>query len=201
MTAAYPLQWPDGWPRTKIENRRLGSPFQTTFEKARRDLIEELRLMKADRGAVISSWLQLRPDGLPYAAGARQNIPDPGVAVYFMRNGRQLVLARDAFCTIHDNLRSIGLALAHLRGLERHGGAPIMERAFEGFVSLPGRNGQAAGPSCWEILDVPPGAAREFIEDRFRELAKTTHPDLGGSVEAFTRIKSARDEALKAGTR
>lgn len=47
------------------------------------------------------------------------------------------------------------------------------------------------------MSDIAPGAAREAIEAKFRELAKIAHPDLGGSVEAFTRIRNARDEALK----
>ena len=196
MTQAYPLQWPEGWPRTDWTKRKTGSPFQTTFDRARRDLLDELRLLKATN-AVISSWLAIRGDGQPYADQARRHIPDPGVAVYFMLRGKQMVLARDAYSTTHDNLRSIGLAIEHMRGLERHGGTPMMERAFEGFAALPRMADGHAPPSCWEILDIKPGAARDAIEERFRELAKDAHPDMGGSVEAFQRIKNARDEALR----
>jgi hypothetical protein len=198
MTTAYPLAWPDGWPRTPEGKRRINSPFQTTFEKARRDLIEELRMMKSDRGAVISTNLQIRADGFPYSDSSRRFINDPGVAIYFTRNGRQLVLARDAFGTVHDNLRSVGLAIQYLRGLERHGGAPMMERAFEGFAQL-SHAGPSTEPTCWEILDLRPNVARETIMDRFRALAKDAHPDLGGTVEAFARLKRARDEALAGG--
>lgn len=194
IAAAYPLQWPQGWPRTADGKRRTGSPFKISFERARLDLEHELRLLGA-RDTVISTCLPLRRDGAPVAS--RHAVSDPGVAVFFTLHSKQMVLARDTFASVADNLRSVGLAIAHLRGLERHGGAPMLERAFEGFTALP-MTGEAAGPSCWEILDVKPGAAREAIEAKFRELAKTAHPDLGGSHEAFNRIRKARDEALRA---
>ena len=127
MTAAYPLSWPDGWKRTAPDLRKSSSPFSTTFDKARRELLDELRMLKAG-GIVISSWLPLRTDGQPRADVARYRIEDPGVAVYFTLRGHQMVMARDLYWSVHDNIRSIGLAVAHLRGLERHGGASMKER-------------------------------------------------------------------------
>lgn len=191
--SSYPLQWPENWARTPDHKRTSGSRFNTTFDQARGELSKELRLLGAG-SVVISSWLPLRRDGLPYADQARKRLDDPGVAVYFVLRKRQMVMARDAYTNVHDNLRSIGLGIAHLRGMERHGGGQMMERAFEGFAAL-------AAPSAfdpWAVLGLRPGASREDIEAKFRDLAKRHHPDMGGSPEEFVKIKKAREAALTA---
>lgn len=192
MTEAYPLSWPEGWQRTPDNRRSSGSQFKTTFERARNDLMKELRLLGATN-IVISSWLPLRRDGLPYADQARSRLNDPGVAVYFTFKKRQMCMARDAYTNVHDNLRSIGLGIAHLRGLERHGGGQMMERAFEGFAQL-------AAPDSfdpWAVLGLKRGASQEDIEAQFRNLAKRHHPDVGGSTEEFQKLQRARHDALR----
>lgn len=191
MTQSYPLHWPAGWARTLSVTRKRTSQFKTTFVKARQELWRELKLLGA-RHIVVSSWLPVRADGQPYADAARRRIEDPGVAVYFELNGRPMTMARDLYETVHDNLRSIGLAVEHLRGLERHGGGAMMERAFDGFAALPSPD------DPWKILELPRNAAPEAIQMRFRELAKAAHPDHGGTADAFARLTRARDAALEA---
>jgi hypothetical protein len=68
---AYPLQWPDGWPRTAYGKRESDSRFDgkvygLTMGRARDQLIAELQRPGAG-GVVISSNVQLRQDGLPYS--------------------------------------------------------------------------------------------------------------------------------------
>lgn len=193
MVEAYPLSWPEGWPRTPDHRRVSRSQFNTTFDRARSELMKELRLLGATN-VVISSWLPLRRDGMPYSDQARRRLDDPGVAVYFLLRKRQMVMARDAYTSVHDNLRSIGLGIAHLRGLERHGGGTMMERAFEGFAALP----PPSKRDCWSVLGLRPGASRDDIEQKFRDLAKRHHPDFGGDPDEFMAVKKARDEALAA---
>lgn len=195
MAEAYPLSWPEGWARTPAGRRISGGRFNTTFERARSELMNELRLLGAGN-VVVSSWLPLRRDGLPYADQARRKLDDPGVAVYFMLRKRQMVMARDAYTSVHDNLRSIGLGIAHLRGLERHGGGTMMERAFEGFAALPAPEKFDA----WGTLGLRPGATQDEIEAKFRELAKRHHPDMGGDAVMFHAIQKAREIALKGPT-
>ena len=192
MTQSYPLKWPEGWPRTKNYSRQAYARFKTTFPTARQQLYDELERLKA-RSVVVSSWLPLRLDGQPRADAARMRIEDPGVAVYFELRGRPMVMARDVYQTVHDNLRSIGLAIEHLRGLERHGGAQMMERAFDGFAAI-------AAPDkidCFVTLGVQPSASEDEIKTAFNRLAMTVHPDRGGSAEALHKLVQARDLAVQ----
>ena len=193
MTAAYPLQWPEGWKRTPAHARKDYSQSKTTFDRAKRDLMNELRLLKAT-GVVISSWLPLNRDGTPRADSARRRIDDPGVAVYFMRGEQRVVIARDAYSTVHDNLWSIGLAIQHLRGLERHGGAAMMDRAFTGFAALP----PPEVDRHWtEVFGLETSAADWMVEAAYRHHSKTAHPDAGGSETTMAELNAARDQFKK----
>lgn len=198
MTQAHPLQWPDGWPITPHHKRIITDRFRVTFGNARNELVHELSLMGA-ANVVISSNMAVRADGLPYASEAKRRIEQPGVAVYFTLNGRSMVMARDGFSTVLNNLRSVGLAIAHLRGLERHGGATMMERAFSGFMALEAPRAGAGGRSWREVFGLNPGdrVSRETMEGRFRHLAKERHPDQGGNEEAFLELTVARAAALQ----
>lgn len=201
MTIAFPLAWPEGWRRTIPYRRTNASRFNTTFAHARGELLNELRLLGA-KAVVISSNMAVRNDGLPYAETARRKIEDPGVAVYFARGERRLVMARDVFSTVHDNLRSIGLAIAAMRTMERHGGGELMDRAFEGFAALPPPSSSPA-PRTWrDVLGpVPPhlsaATTLELVEQRFREKARAAHPDAGGSVRAMADLNLAIEAARR----
>jgi hypothetical protein len=190
VTTTYPLTWPDGWPRTPERSRKQYSPFKVNSDKARRELLDELRKMGA-RHIVVSSNVPVRQDGMPYADAARRVIADPGVAVYFALKDKPLVMARDLYWRVEDNLRSIGLGVAAIRAVERHGGSYMMERAFSGFTALP------APRSCWEILGISPGASEATIRTAWRSKAAEAHPDVGGSTDAMATLNRARDEALQ----
>ena len=187
---AWPLSWPTGWPRTAT-SKQSGARFITTYAKTMARLHKELRLLGA-KSVVVSSNLPLRRDGMPRADIARYKIEDPGVAVYFTRNGKQLVLARDVYWSVYDNLHSLVLAVEAMRALERHGGGTIMERAFEGFQALPS---PAGVHKTWrEIMRIPPNKWLTAAELRkqYRYMVTQMHPDSeGGSDEAFKLLNEA----------
>jgi hypothetical protein len=191
MTEAYPLRWPPGWPRHKgpqdSDQRFKGPTFH--WDRVYRGLKEELRRIGATN-IVVSTNQPLRGDGMPYAQ--QRNISDTGVAVYFTRGGRSLVMAQDRFWSIIGNMRSLAMAIEGLRQMERHGGATMLERAFDGFAALP------PPADCWAILQIDQHArvgmvTRELITQAFRERAKEGH----GAGADMDRLVKARDEALR----
>lgn len=158
-------------------------------------IMNELRTFGVRDGEwVISTDLELRNDGLPRS---NQRQPeDPGVAVYWTRKGKQNVMAIDLYDRVADNLAAIAATLNAMRAIERHGGAQILDRAFEGFVAL-----AAPGAKGWrQVLGFPPAPMRptaEQIKARFNLLAKEAHPDVGGSSEAMAELILGRDAALR----
>ena len=187
MTTAYPLAWPDGWPRTPAQQRKSRFQIRASFDTARRKLYDELKRLGAS-SAVISCNLALRIDGQHRVDQSEALLADPGVAIYFALDGRPMVMASDRYETCAANLRSVGLAVEYLRGLERHGGGHMMARAFGGFAQLP--------PPWREIFSpLPDGLDKAdllaIVERRFRDKARTAHPDQGGSNEGMIVLNAA----------
>lgn len=189
MTEAYPLRWPLGWPRHKgqrdSDTRFRGSTYQ--WDRVYRGLNDEIRRIGGTK-IVISTNQPIRRDGYPYAQ--ERSIPDTGVAVYFMRNGKAMVMAQDRFWSVIGNMRSLTISIEGLRQMERHGGATMMERAFDGFLAI------APPEDCWQILgisDKPPyDIDREIIMEAFRAKAREGH----GTGADMDRLVKARDAAL-----
>lgn len=194
MTEAYPLQWPEGWPRHKglqdSDRRFRGPTFH--WDRVYGGLKDELKRIGA-KNIVVSTNQPLRIDGAPYAQ--QRNIKDVGVAVYFTRGGKSMVMAQDRFYSVIGNMRSLTMAIEGLRQMERHGGAVMMERAFTGFAAI-----EAVGKSWWDVLQVRPDATLEAIEANFRRLARDRHPDRGGSNAAMAELNEARSAAQAART-
>jgi hypothetical protein len=201
MTDAYPLAWPDDWPRTPAGRRKSGSNFaRRDYASTIRGLREQLRLMGAEH-VVISSNVPIRADGMPYADAARRRIDDPGVAIYFRRRGRPFAMARDAYERPEHNLRSLTLAIEALRQLERHGGGTMLEKAFEGFAALPAPGARRPWRAVLGMsTDLPAATGRRVLmeaEANYRRLAKDAHPDNGGSHERMAELNAAIAEARK----
>lgn len=192
---AFPLQWPEGWPRTSSHKREsdrrfAGSVYGLNMGRARDQLIAEIERMGA-RNVVLSTNVALRGDGLPYAQQRR--IDDPGVAIYFTLKGRTLAMAQDRFVSVAGNLRSLGLAIEAMRQLERHGGGHMMERAFTGFAALT--------PPSWkkpwrEVFGIK-SDWRGDIRALYREKAKLRHPDSGGNDTLMAELNIAYEEAKR----
>lgn len=200
LTVSYPLDWPKDWPRTESYRRASGAIFQCTTGTATHDLRHDLGVLGATYAA-ISSWIPVSASGNTWRGDmGRVGLDDPGVSLAFVRQDREYILARDAFRTPLANLRSIGLAVRGLVGLERHGGTAILDRAFAGFAALPPPATAPAERTWREILDLvdlrgPRDAQLAAAEARFRSLARHAHPDNGGAPGAMVTLNRAIAEA------
>lgn len=193
---AYPLAWPHGWPVTP-RSKQGASRFKTTFEKAQRKLHDELRMLGAGN-VIVSSNVAVRRDGMLYADFARRKIDIPAVAVYFNLKGKPMVMARDAYWTPQENIMALAHTIAHMRGLTRHGGDSMLQRAFTGFAALPAPEGHQKKRMWWEVLGVPMNATKDQIDIAYQDKLWIAHPDKGGSPEAFNELTEARKEGLAA---
>ena len=187
MADAFPLEWPHGWPRTEKPQR---ARFDTSFARARDGVMNELnRMGVADHEIVISTNIQTRRDGLPYA-----NRPEPGdtgVAVYFTLAGRQQCIPCDRWDRVRDNLQAIHKTVDALRGLERWGAQDMVAAAFRGFQALPGPD-DASGKHWSNVLGTRPDATDDEVRDAYMRARSAAHTDRGtGSNIQFQRVQMA----------
>jgi len=187
---AYPLQWPEGWPRTRQpKDSRYAKNGKLTEAKIRTELLNAIRLLGGSL-PIISSNVALRLDGLPYT---NQRYPeDGGIAVYWVRDGKQEVMACDRWKRPWENMRAVYHAIEGLRAMERAGATQILERAFQAF-RLP--EGGPSGRSWRDVLGHDLTDAHS-ASVRFRKKAVKLHPDVGGDVEDFQELERAYREAL-----
>lgn len=203
MVAKSPLNWPEGYRRTASYARknakfRSNGSNSLRMEDAVRRLRDELGRIGVkdfDGDVIISTNLKANLAGMPRADQGEPS--DPGVAVYWEVAGQpRRVLPVDIYTTVKDNIAAVAAVLEYMRGIERHGGAMIQERAFSGFDALPPPD------DCWKILGIEfkvarakaPDVAKQYVSDAFRIGARE-----GAHVSGFDmdRLVKARDAALK----
>lgn len=205
MIAAYPLQWPEGWPRTKSDQRQNGrfSSRRNSRTRSAEDLtvMEGVERVLAELGRfgigrddiVISTNLKTRLDGLPRSD--QKGPDDPGAAVYWeTRGGKRRVMAIDQYRKVADNLAAIAATLDAMRAIERHGGAQILDRAFTGFTALP----EPRRARHWrEVIGVPQWeTSLSEVRAIYRRRAMELHPDRpGGSHNAMAELNAALSAA------
>lgn len=186
----FPLVWPVHVQRTaRPEFSRFSDEW--TDHKTYREVIDEVRKL-GGTDLFVTSNLALTISGSPYA---RQKVEDKGVAVYFTRKGKQLVFACDKYLTVAHNLHAISKTLDAIRGIERWGTSAMVDAAFSGYLALPEQSNES---EWWRVLGFqsPPNEMR--LRNRYRAMAKTAHPDIGGDEEEFRAITDAYHTGLHA---
>lgn len=185
MTAtAYPLTWPQMFPRTKWRER---GRFKTALPAAIKNVQGSLKLFATDSGK--------RLDGLVISSNVSlgQETPgDPGVAVWFTWDGLQICIPVDRYDSVSSNLQAIHHIIEARRVELRHGTLALVRATFAGFLSLP------APAKHWsDVLMVPKDATREDVKSAYRRLASLHHPDKGGSAEKMAALNAAQEQALQ----
>jgi hypothetical protein len=181
MTEAYPLQWPDSFPRAK--SRELGR-FKTTLSVALKNVQSSLRLFGSDSGKPLSNVVMSSNVTL----GADKPI-DPGVAVYFTWDGLGVCIPVDRYSTVEANLQAIHHIIEARRVELRHGTLALVRASFAGFKALP-------APTAWRSVLGQLSSVDE-VERVYRELSKKRHPDVGGSAVMMADLNAARDAARR----
>jgi hypothetical protein len=194
MTAkAFPLHWPQGFPRWKSSRAR--GAFRVDFDAALRNVRRSLEGFAKDSGKIVeapvlSSNLDLNPLTAP---SGRQRIDDPGVAVWFTWDGMQVCIPVDRYDSPAANLQAIHHILEARRVELRHGTLALVRATFSGFKALPAPEGEH-----WrDVLGLEGMPAPSVIQSAYKLKARDAHPDrIGGNAEAMARLNAARDAAL-----
>lgn len=202
----FPLCWPNNVVRTaphvrshpNFDERTIAESVK--FALAEINRINERRWDFEDEGVIISTNVRPTLQGVP--SSTPQSVADSGVAIYFKlrfaRNSkwheRPVVLTCDKWIKVCDNIRAIAKDIEAQRARQRWGCTNV-EQAFRGYVAIPEKCG---GPSWWVLLGVPSTATKDAIKERFRELAKSAHPDKGGDPNQWNFLQEAYNQAMAA---
>jgi hypothetical protein len=185
---AFPLQWPDGLPRTE---RKVQSQFRTSLSAALNNVRKSLEAFGRDSSKgvsdiSISSNVTLGQD----------RPPDTGVAVWFTWDGQQRCIAVDRYPKPEDNLQAIHHVLEARRTEMRHGGLHVVRQTFKGFTALPAPPDRK---SWREVLGIThANVTPKEVDEAYRSAAAKAHPDTGGTNEKMAELNAARKEAKEA---
>jgi hypothetical protein len=186
LSQAYPLSWPPFQKRTNpyARNSKQGAG-RLTVARAVDQIVDQVRMLRGQH-LIVSSNIELRQDGWPRS---NQRTPyDPGVAVYFEREGVKLVFACDRHPKPEQNMRAIAQHLEAMRGMERWG-VGTTEQAFAGYRALPEDSTPA---SWWSVLGLEERpASLDELRQAYRVAARGAHPDTGGSNDLMAAVNRA----------
>jgi hypothetical protein len=190
----------DQWPGTKTSaSARKGSQFKAPWSKTLDLLERELNYLKA-KDIVIQAAVQpheIRNDGM-LRSGARPSWP--GVILSFNSKHGELSYPCDTYTDWQANIRAIALALEALRAVDRYGVTRRAEQ-YKGWARLEGPKRVEGDVEDAALLlakyHIVPFRdilnRRETAEVAYRVAASKTHPDGGGTPDAFKAVQRAKE--------
>ena len=153
------------------------SNFSSTWAKTMADLEDTFRKWG------VNDW-QTRP---MREVSKRSHWPtsEAMVELRFMKDGSPIILECGSHAYLADNLRVLYYAAEAMRMNEQRGLGDIMKTAYA-QIAAPVRERDP-----YETLGVRPDSPIEVAEAAYRALAKSAHPDAGGSPEQMAALNSA----------
>jgi len=190
------IDWPDSFERTPPHEREpYSGGFQVTRSTAFQNVLDELRGWEGVTDVQLDSGAehQKRDPNKPYA---NASYDDPGVVVYFTKDGEQMAAACDRWDNPRDNAQDLYHYLHETRMQELRG-TVTAESEYE-KLRLPSGDDdvEAAAPPAHAILGVDRDADEHAVKAAWREKLKEVHPDHGGSQEQYRRVNEAKEAML-----
>lgn len=190
MIEAYPLHWPDHFPRT---TSKLKSQFKTSLAGALGNVQKSVHSFGKDSGKMCSE-LVISSNVTLGAANPKEG----GVAIWFKWDELQLCIAVDRYHKVEENLQAIHLIVEARRTELRHGGLHVVRQTFLGFKALPAAATTKIKAAWYDILQVKEHSSQEAVRSNYLSLSKQHHPDKpGGSQEKFAEVSEAWEMAKK----
>lgn len=190
-----PLDWPANFDRTDpIKREPYPNGFSVTRSQAFQNLLDELRGWDGVTDVQLDSGAehQKRDPNKPYA---NASFDDPGVVVRFQKDGEDMAAACDRWDNPRDNAQDLYHYLHETRMQEQRG--TVTGQSEYDKLRLPSGDAEPADPPPHAVLGVDRDANREEIKAAYRERAKETHTDQGGSEEEFKRVERAKEQLLE----
>lgn len=154
-----------------------------TWADTRQDIEETMRKWGVD------DWNLIHHKNAPASSRVyySQGQDERRVTLRYVLRGQEIRLPMDRQNRAVDNLRVLYLALEAMRMNEQRGISDVMQEAY---LQLAGPTGPRKRDP-WEVLGLRPDAPLEVVEASYKALAKSVHPDTGGTNEQMAELTEA----------
>lgn len=190
------LDWPAEFDRTPADEREpYPHGFRISRSRAFDNILEELRKMDARNVQVKTAAPHTQAE--PHRPYADRTPDDPGVVVYFERDGQQFAVPCDQWDNLRDNAQAIAKYLDAKRAIQRYGVSTVGSEYQTQALPSADDDAVVASQPPHEVLGVTPDAPEASVKGAYRELLKERHPDHGGSREEFEQLQAAKEAMLE----
>jgi hypothetical protein len=190
------LDWPATFDRTPPSKREpYPGGFRVTRSTAFGNVLDELAMWNGVTDVQLDSGAehQQRNPNKPYA---NASFDDPGVVVYFNKDGDDMAAACDRWDNPRDNAQDLYHYLHETRMQEQRG--TVTADSEYSKLRLPSGDEEAVAPDppAAAVLGVDPDASPDEIKQAYHKRVKEAHPDHGGSNEELQRVRDAKEAML-----